>query len=189
MTTATEFIRIHVYYHDDVSASTRRIVPRNYLKDCITELERVARRPFVIEYKHSIPGVTDIEYQGGDPRHALNRWISAALGYQDRHIRASERIQRYLLVTQQSINDEVLGIAQAPGGCAIASLTNYQTIAHELGHTFGMRHEDAELHHNAFGLECATYGYPEQGGLRSNCYQYSIKNRENMARYFAQYVD
>lgn len=187
MTKTIEPVRIHVYYHDDVSESTRRIVPRNYLKECITELERIANRPFIMEYRHSIPGLTDIKYQG-DPRAALQDWASAALNFEDQQIRASERIQRHLLVTQGTINDEVLGIAQFYSKCAIASLATYQTIAHELGHTFGMRHEDAELHHNAFGVQCATYGYAE-GGVYANCYQYSLKNRENMARFFAANMD
>ena len=188
MTTTKEPVRIHVYYHDDVDESTRRIVPRNYLKDCITELEKVADRPFIMVYRHSIPGVTDIEYKG-DPRHALTQWEGAAFNYEDVNINDPEQVQRYLLVTQEDINEGVLGIAQLYGRCAIASLSSYQTIAHELGHTFGMRHEDAELLHNAFGLQCETYGYPERGIGRGNCYQYSLKNRDNMARYFASQFD
>jgi len=188
MTKTIEPVRIHVFYHDDVSESTRRIVPRNYLKECITELERIANRPFIMEYRHSIPGVTDIQYQG-HPRDSLNHWAATSHTYADRNIRASERIQRHLLVTQGTINDETLGFAQVYNRCAIASLATYQTIAHELGHTFGMRHEDAELQHNAFGLECETYGYPEASPLLAKCYQYSLKNRENMARFFAANVD
>lgn len=184
MTTTKQPIQLYVFYHDDVEASTRRTVPRAYLKDCITELQQVTGRQFIMEYRHSIPGLTDIEYKG-DAGRALSQWEGRVNHYADMNNLASDGLQRFLLVTQDSINEQVLGITRAWGVCLIASLTSYQTIAHELGHTLGAKHEDAELQRNAFGLVCETYVYPEHSTGRANCYQYSLKNRQNIAEFLA----
>lgn len=182
--TAKNPVHLYVFFHDDVEAKTRRSVSRAYLKDCIIELQKVTGREFIIDYRHSIPGVTDIAYKG-DERSALGKWIATSNRYAAEHNLAADGLERFLLVTQYQINESVLGVAEINGSSLIASLTSYQTIPHELGHTMGATHEDAQLQHNAFGIPCATYLHEEVSDLRANCYQYSLKNRQNIAGYFA----
>lgn len=184
MTTTRLPIYLNVFYHDDVDEDTRRSVPRNYLKDCITELEKVLGRQFIIEYRHSIPGVTNVEYKG-DVSAAVESWEGRITEYVKRNNLPQGKRYRYLLVMNDKINDQILGAVRAYSGNPLASLQAYQNIAHELGHSFGATHEDAELQYNAFGISCETYVYPFRDGARANCYRYSVKNRENMQRFFA----
>ncbi|HXQ98922.1 MAG TPA: hypothetical protein VN798_00890 [Pseudomonas sp.] len=177
-------VHLYVFYHDDVDAKIRPSVPRAYLKDCIIELQKVTGREFIIDYRHSIPGVTDIAYKGDGGR-AIRDWISVSSRYAAQNNLAADGTERLLLVTKHAINEELLGISVVNGSSLIASLTSYQTIPHELGHTMGATHEDAQLQHNAFGIPCATYMHEEVSDLRANCYQYSLKNRQNIAEYFA----
>lgn len=184
MTPTKQPIRLHVFYHDDVSASTRRIVPRNYLKDCVTEIGKVTGRAFVISYLHSIPGVTDFNYKGA-AQTVLNEWIHCIDAYKAQNGLPDGKTHRYLLVTNQPLSEIVNGVAYHGEGELIASLASYQTIAHELGHSFNANHHDAELQTNAWGATCETYVYPNRDPARANCYSYSLQNRENIARFLA----
>lgn len=186
MTTSRQPVRLYFFYHDDVDASTRRIVPRNYLKDCIDELKKISGREFIIEYKASIAGLTDIPYRG-TPTYVLAEWNRRVNDYAGKHNLPWSKTTRYVLITREQLDAVTLGIAYFQGGVAVASLVTYRTLAHELGHTFGATHEDAELSYNAFGVPCETYLYPARDGSRANCYHYSLKNRSNIADFLGTF--
>jgi hypothetical protein len=175
---------LYVFFHDDVPPETQRIVPRHYLKDCIIELQKVTGREFVIEYKRSIPGLTDMNYKG-DERHALKQWGEQVGPYVQGNNLSWKKTYRYMLVTRDRLNETVLGIGEVGGNCLIASLETYQTIAHELGHTFSATHEDSELQYNAFGGVCETYMSPSRDSTRGNCYTYTLKNRQRIADFLS----
>ncbi|MCS3467626.1 hypothetical protein M2401_001351 [Pseudomonas sp. JUb42] len=175
-------VKLFVFYHDDVDTGTRRIVPRNYLQSCVIELEKVCDREFVIEYLSSVPGMTDIDYKGGEEI-VLKDWIRRVRAFAGQRGLSLDRTHRYLLVTGDKLSESILGVTYAGHYAVIASLYSYQVIAHELGHSFGATHEDAELQYNAFGLVCETYVFPDRQVSRANCYQYSLKNRQNIAAF------
>lgn len=181
MPTTKQPIRLYVFYHDDVDAATQRIVPRNYLKDCITELTKISGRPFVIEYKAAIPGLTDMHYNG-NPDLALSEWRKRVLHFAaENNLPRHSKTTRYLLIINGMLSETVAGVAYLKGSAVIGSLKTYRTIAHELGHSFGATHEEAELQRNPFGVTCETYVYPVRSGDRANCYRYSLENRQNIA--------
>jgi len=177
-------IRLYVFYHDDVDASTQRIVPRNYLKDCITEIQQVTGRECIIEYKRSIAGVTDFNYKGHE-KTVLDDWIRQVGGYVEQNSLSWKKTHRYMLVTNDKLNERILGVTYLGNNSLIASLVAYQTIGHELGHSFGATHEDADLQHNSFGGVCETFVYPHRDGSRGNCYRYSLKNRQRIADFLS----
>jgi hypothetical protein len=175
-------VKLYVFYHDDVDAGIRRIVPRNYLQSCVLELEKIAGREFIVEYPGSVPGMTDIDYKGHEGI-ALKDWSRRVKAFAGQHGLSLDRTHRYLLITGDKLNESVLGVTYMGHYAVIASLYSYQVIAHELGHSFGASHEDAELQYNSFGLVCETYVYPDRNASRANCYQYSLKNRQNIAAF------
>ncbi|MEB0079718.1 hypothetical protein QN386_21660 [Pseudomonas sp. CCI3.2] len=179
---AKQPIRLFVFYHDDVDADTQRIVPRNYLKDCIVEIKKITGRECIIEYKRSIEGVTDFNYKGHE-RTVLEDWIRRVGGYVVQNNLSWKKTYRYLLVTSDKLNDTILGVTYEGHNCLISSLVAYQNIGHELGHSFGATHEDAELQYNSFGLLSETFVYPHRDRKRGNAYRYSLKNRENIANF------
>jgi hypothetical protein len=184
MSVAKQPIRLFVFYHDDVDVATQRIVPRNYLKECIIEIQKVTGRECIIEYKRSIPGVTDFNYKGHE-KTVLDDWIRHVGGYVEQNGLRWKKTYRYLLVTKDKLNETILGVTYLGNNCLIASLVAYQSIGHELGHSFGATHEDSELIYNSFGVLSETFVYPHRDGNRGNAYQYSVKNRENIANFLS----
>lgn len=185
MSTTKQPIWLFVFYHDDVDAATQRIVPRNYLKDCIIEIQKITGRECIIEYRRSIAGVTDINYKG-DAKAALDSWSASVGTYVVQNGLSWSKTHRYLLVTRHSLDETVLGVARHGGSCLIASLVTYQTIGHELGHSFSATHEDAELGYNSFGILSESFLYPHMSTARGNLYRYSAKNRERIANFFSE---
>jgi hypothetical protein len=177
-------VRLYVFYHDDVPQATERIVPRTYLMDCINELQKITGREFLIDYKSKVPGLTDIDYKALGQA-SLDEWIKRIRDYTQTHQLPRSKTERYLLVTQDNLDKRTMGITYSGHYALIASVFAYQTIAHELGHSFGATHEDAELQHNAFGGVCETYTYPERNPGRGNCYSYSLKNRERIRAFLS----
>lgn len=180
MPTARQPINLYVFYHDDVDAATQRVVPRNYLKDCIQELTKVTGREFLIQYLRSVPGMTDMNYKGYE-RQIIADWDKKVRLYASQQSLSLEKTDRYMLVTRDKLNENIVGVAYQGKNSLIASLFTYQAIGHELGHSFDAEHEDAELQHNAFGGVCETFVYPNRDTSRGNCYSYSVKNRQRIA--------
>ncbi|HEY0288264.1 MAG TPA: M12 family metallo-peptidase [Pseudomonas sp.] len=177
-------VNLYLFYHDDVDAATRRIVPKNYLKDCIQELQKVTGREFSIHYMRSIPGMTDMNYKGYEAQ-VIADWDKQVRRYVEQHRLSLEKTDKYLLVTNDQLNENTVGVAYQGKNSLVASLVTYQAIAHEIGHSLGAVHEDSELQHNAFGGVCETFVYPNRDTGRGNCYSYSVKNRQRMADFLS----
>ncbi|MEB0041767.1 hypothetical protein [Pseudomonas sp. MH10] len=182
MSASKQPIRLLVFYHDDVDPSLQRLVPRNYLQDCIIEIQKITGRECIIDYRRSIAGVTDFNYKGHE-KAVLDEWIGRVGVYVEQNGLSWKKTYRYLLVTKDKLNDRVLGVTYEGNNCLISSLVAYQNIGHELGHSFGATHEDAELQYNSFGVLSETFVYPHRDGKRGNAYRYSLKNRENIANF------
>ena len=175
-------ITFHIFVHDDVTLSDR-VLGLQYFKAFTEEISAITGRTFEFNMLRNIPGVTNFKYASQNAQAVADRWMAVAADYRNTHNLGWTRTDRYILVTQGKINDQVLGAALPRQPALIASVSSYQVIAHEVGHSFTATHEDAEIGWNAWGLPCETYVYPEVSAARATCYRYTRKNREHIVNY------
>ena len=178
-------INLYIFIHDDLSSVPTHLLGRLYFKNFTEEITRLTGREFIFHVLKNMPGITDLKYEGRDSKWAIDRWKIAALEYKNKHNLAWDKTNRYILVTEKPINDQVLGISYEGQPPLIASVKHYQVIAHEIGHSFAATHEDAELSTNEMGYRCETYLYPEVNLLQANCYRYSLKNRARIKAFLS----
>ncbi|MGN6479629.1 hypothetical protein [Luteibacter sp.] len=110
---------------------------------------------------------------------ALGAWRKAAQPVLERLGAPDTRATRMVLVVQGSPNGKSLGIAYEGTPFAMASVRTSSNVAHELGHTFGAVHEDAER-----WTACSTNMADFEFGVWP-CEVYSERNQARIRRYVA----
>ena len=175
-------ITFHIFVHNDVTLSDR-VLALQYFKDFTDEISAITGRTFKFNLLRNIPGVTDFNYTSKSAQEVADRWMAVAAAYKNANNLGWTQTARYILVINGKINDQVLGAAIPRKPALIASVSSYQVIAHEVGHSFTATHEDAEIGWNPWGIPCETYVYPEVSAARANCYRYTRQNREHIVNY------
>ncbi|WP_175653066.1 hypothetical protein [Pseudomonas sp. Marseille-P9899] len=179
-------LTIWVFPHDELSELSDEQLQKDYFDTWMDEIRLIAHLPVALRFTRRIPGLTDMTYQGLNASTALSVWADAAWAWRRQQNSPGGVIDnKYLLLTRDQLerqgNDSISGEAYQTGHSAIASLSPYATVGHELGHTLSATHEQSCVSFN--GWFCETYMFPRRLGLRSNCYRYSDENRENIANY------
>lgn len=173
-------ITLYIFVHSDVHPTTAHTLGRAHFKVFTDEIQSITGRHFNFKEIRNVPGMTDFNYKTPDEGDALRRWQIAAIAYKNLHGLGWGKTERYILVTQDPINDRVLGCAYLGQPPIIACTKHYQVIGHEVGHSFNATHEDAELGWNAWGGVCETMMYATVSNIRGNCYRFTQKNRKNI---------
>lgn len=175
-------ITFHIFVHDDVTLSDR-VLGLQYFKNFTDEISAITGRAFKFNMLRNIRGVTDFNYTSKSVKEVVDRWMAVAATYKNDNNLGWTQTDRYILVINGNINDQVLGAALPRQPALIASVSSYQVVAHEVGHSFTATHEDAEIGWNPWGVQCETYVYPEVSKNRANCYRYTPKNRAHIVNY------
>lgn len=183
MATAARSIVINVYTHDDLAKISDAQLNHDYFQHWIDEMRQITEHPVEVVFRRNIPGITDIAYSDKSAAQTLEEFTDI-VGRRS-EAKPHSLLKKFLLLTNDPYEkfgfSHLAGLAYVRQYSAIASISHYQVPAHELGHTFSADHESAEVLFNPW--VCETYTFAPRIPIRSNCYRYSDKNRQNIADY------
>jgi hypothetical protein len=164
--------------HDQLTQYERAELGENHLKPMLSQLEEITGRRTVVTIIQNEPGLTNFGYRAEELEEPLRRLHSESIKYADAKNlpRPSER-HKYVLVTSNKFNGTVHGIAAVNFHVAMASLKNYNTLAHKIGHLFGAEHEAAT------GFPCQTIMWGNSATSIIPCYYFSEANKALIRQY------
>jgi len=183
-------INIFAIVHDDLPASAIKNIYADHFHPFVQELESFIDRKFNVAFGRAAP-YSQFNYKGNDPLRTLRAWETLGRQYLEwARIEGFETgpLDQVVLLTKENLNEKTAGAALLwpplnTGNFAISSLGSRINVGHEVGHLLGARHEDSEIQYN--GWWCETYMTPQPHPLRSICYSFSQKNRENIKNHLA----
>jgi hypothetical protein len=178
-------IMIIAVIHDDVPESTRKTIYEDHFAPLIKELESFTERKADVVFTGGEPH-SNFDYKGDNLLGIMSRWESLGsklLPQIESEGLPGGALTKIVLVTKDGVNDKTLGIASPYHRFAIASLTGYQIVGHEIGHLLGAKHEDSEVQFNPWFAD--TYMAPKNDMFASNTYTFSPANRQNIKNYLA----
>ena len=142
---------VTVFVHEDIGQVSDRELFERYFKrvagELIDNVPASALAKVKVKFVRNIAGVTNYAYQNSSAGQSLNGFESGLRGNEARnYVRAMAPYQKYMLLTANPVNSSVLGVSKLSQDVAIAT-SDQNTVAHELGHTLGATHEQAEIKH------------------------------------------
>lgn len=178
-------LHFYVFLHDDIPQAERENISKDHFSWLRKDLESFTHRRVYVDFIQNVAPITQYPYQGENLEKILNGWEHNVNDYIDNNNLPMNNRTKYLLLTNTKINSVTLGVARDKRYAGIASVGNYSTAAHEIGHLLGGAHENAEVLFKA-GWWCETNIFPTRINVRANCYHYSDKNKEAIAAYLSE---
>lgn len=175
-----EPLYFYVFVHDDISAQDRVPLRDNYFTWATEEIKNVTGRDVYVEYFEFRPSMTNFSYKSDDKHAVLNEWTNLIDNFRLSQPQPLNKRYKYLLLTNDRINADTLGVANHGNYTGIASIQTFQSPAHEFGHMLGATHEAAQNNYNGWWCSTIMGGY---SSITSNCYVYSDANRKAIADY------
>ncbi|RWU26842.1 hypothetical protein DM813_03145 [Pseudomonas alkylphenolica] len=187
--TAARSLVVWVYAHDDLADISDAQLNKDYFQHWIDEMRLITNHPIEVIFERNVPGITDITYSSMSAASLLAMFSNQSSDIDHQRERSPSYLNKSILLTKEPYDKSesglLAGLAYVKQTTAIASLATFVAPAHELGHLFSATHNDAEVNFN--GWFCETYTFETRLSLRSNCYRYSDKNRQNIADYINYY--
>ncbi|WP_256215612.1 hypothetical protein [Pseudomonas sp. NBRC 111131] len=179
---AARSLVVTIYLHDDLADMREEQLNTDYVQHWLDEMRNFTHHPIEVVMRRNVQGITDIDYQSMPSGQILDTFTQEIAYLASNQMFSF--LNKHLLMTRNPYDKSGLnylaGLAHFKHNTAIASLSSYSSVAHEIGHMLSATHEDAELKFN--GWVCETYTHPRVPA-RSHCYRYSDRNRANISDY------
>jgi hypothetical protein len=166
-------IVLTLFLHDQLTAAQIAELDSGYITWFANDLELITGRKVEVVKTRNAPGYTDFDYRLGDADKSLYEWDQRVIDFTVHNALPRSKRHKYVLVTPDDLTLLVQGIAGLGKRSAIASLTAYRNIAHEVGHTLGASHTDGQFHATAAPAPCITNMFVEDFFFLKNCWRYS----------------
>lgn len=176
----------YIFVHDDIPVAERANIRADYFSWMIKDLESFTGRRVYIDLIEHRPGLTDFDYRTVDLSEGHLQWTARVNRYLNEKNLPRNQTGKYLLLTRHKINSDTYGYTRIGHYAAVASMQTYTSAAHEIGHMLGGDHEYSEILFRK-GWWCETNITPSREVLRANCYIYSDKNKQIIARHLDNY--
>jgi hypothetical protein len=173
-------IEITLFLHDQLTEAEIARLGSDYISWFTRDLARITRRQINIVEVRNKPGYTDFNYRLGDSKKSLYEWDQRIIDYVIHENMPHGKRHKYLLITRDDLTPSDSGIAYKGQRSAIASLTSYRTIAHEVGHLMSAEHSDGEF---IFSNLCFTNMTLFSSLLTKDCYRYSDQTADVIRGY------
>ena len=194
-------MKLTVFIHEDLKDSDEDTLYEDHFDWLVDRLESISGRtvqlnlvqpsdaPLVSNYDYNSENLdsllSELEYQ-------VRLHLLSELKFREgldlpaeQDTTGDNSLNKFLLLTRNSINKGVLGAAYATGDLAIATATPKYVAAHEVGHMLGARHEDADEKFDTYFGPRKTIMYQTQD--KSMAFAFSKKNVENIRNYLNQF--
>ncbi|WP_434602401.1 hypothetical protein J3P91_00320 [Pseudomonas sp. Z4-7] len=180
-------IVIVVVKHDDLKDYSTSQLYSDYFSWFKPELEKVAHRKVRITMfpVGTYPSLSGFNYKHAEQEKTIREWWRLI---EELHITTVQNgglepsLAKILLLTRDNLNSKVAGIATVRSYAAIASITNYRTPAHEIGHMLGATHDDGAIEYDGWWRNSIMFG-DDFSDFRGNTYRFTEKNRANIRSY------
>lgn len=187
-------INIYAYIHDSVKQSTVNTLKKEYFDNFTPELTALSGRSVNVQFTRQVPGITDFDYLSmadGNLGDILNAWYRVIFQHTTEQNLLLTTTDRYALIIEGYLIGSTGGGAFSPefgGNVLIASTLTTDVVAHEIGHTFGATHENAEYEPdpNNPGEECSTFLATGNSENACSLKRYSAANSKIMVEYLSQ---
>ncbi|CAM3716615.1 hypothetical protein [Parendozoicomonas haliclonae] len=183
-------IRVYVFKHNDVKESIDSLIHEHFAW-WVKQMDSINKRhmaqgnnalysEIVVDFRTD-KGIQSFNYKGNSSER-LKELAKLMKAYKNSNVLGgSYKRTKFLLMTEKMINYKTLGVAYVGGQYGIAADDDDQVAAHELGHMFNGRHENADIIYN--GWWCETILYWQHVPFRSSCHRYTDANKDTITNY------
>lgn len=176
-------IFIYAFIHDDVKDPQRKIFEKFFLP-MIKEIEGFTGRRVSIQFIRNLQHYTDFQYRNENSDDTFYKWKILSSLYRDKNNLPQTKTTKFLLITNDQLNDQIAGIAGAASQYGIAALTSEINVGHEVGHMLDASHDHGEvLYRNLWW--CDSYMVPKTDFLTATCHVYTDANRQRISAFLS----
>ena len=169
---------LFLFMHDQLTKHERAELADSYLNPLLAQLEEITGRRTTVTLIENEPGLTNFAYRGEELDNLLYRLSRESIEYaKAKNLPSPSERHKYVLVTSNKINGTVHGVTAEAYNVAMASLKDYNTLPHEIGHLFGAEHEAAT------GFPCQTTMWENSTTSIIPCYYFSDANKQLIRDY------